>query len=83
MSLIINKTYSQKDIKEKLNCTIMRGMNYKIDTNRLILIRNHVKNIYKDKQENDILYYTGEGRIGNQTLTRANKRLLESKNNHT
>jgi 5-methylcytosine-specific restriction protein A len=83
MTLKINGIYSQQDIKNELDCTIMRGMNYKKDTNRLILIRNHIKSIYEDKQEGDILYYTGEGRQGNQTLTAANKRLVESKENST
>ena len=79
MALKINEIYSQQDIKEELECTIMRGMNYKTDTRRLVLIRNHVKSIYADKQEGTILYYTGEGRKGNQTLSAANARLLESK----
>lgn len=79
MALKINSIYSQQEIKDKLNCTIMRGMNYKINTQRLILIRNHVKSIYEDKQEGDILYYTGEGRKGDQTLSGANGRLLESR----
>lgn len=83
MALIINQIYSQQDIKVELGCTIMRGMNYKKDTNRLVLIQNHVKSIYEDKQEGDILYYTGEGRKGDQTLTGANKRLLEAKKNNT
>ncbi|WP_434657333.1 HNH endonuclease [Sulfurimonas sp. NW9] len=83
MALIINKIYSQQDIKDELSCTVMRGMNYKKDTNRLVLIRNHVKSIYEDKQEGDILYYTGEGRKGNQTLTGANRRLLKSKQSNT
>jgi len=81
--LEVNNTYSQKDIKNLLDCTIMRGMNYKIDTNRLILIRNHIKSIYEDKQEGNILYYTGEGRIGNQELTGINLRLSKSKEANT
>lgn len=83
MNLTINETYSQKDIQKLLNITIMRGMNYKIESNRLILVRNHIKSIYDDKQEGNILFYTGEGRSGDQTLTGMNKRLLDSLQNKT
>jgi len=78
MFLKINSIYSQKDIQNILGITIMRGMNFKIDSNRLVLVRNHIKSIYTDRQEGDVLYYTGEGRIGDQSLTGANKRLLNS-----
>lgn len=81
--LEINSVYTQEDIKNILDITIMKGMNFKINKNRLILIRNHVKSIYLDRQEGDILYYTGEGTTGNQSLTGANRRLLDSNKDNT
>ena len=83
MPLIINHIYSQADIAAELDCTIMRGMNYKINTNRLILIRKHINPQYEDRQEGDILYYTGEGQIGNQNLVAANLRLQNSIRDNT
>ena len=83
MPLKINQIYSQEDIKNMLDCTIMRGMNYKINTNRLILIRNHVKSIYDDRQDGNILYYTGEGTKGDQELKFSNKRLSDSNKDNT
>ena len=78
MPLKINNIYPQANIAQELNCTIMRGMNYKIEENRLVLIRKHINPQYEDRQVDDLLYYTGEGQTGDQSLIGANLRLKNS-----
>ena len=78
--VISNDTLS----KEIFVCANMGGMRYTRTYRVLVLISNHVMkmsnpvfNPYDDKWINGVLYYTGEGNIGDQPNppTRQNKRL--------
>lgn len=51
-------------------------------TNTLVLISDYTKGLYHDKWIDDILHYTGMGKIGNQDIDWAqNATLANSKHN--
>ena len=83
----INGLYKRTDLIEAFGGSFMRGMNICNKTGSLVLISKHVTNrIYGDSFgfRNDILYYTGEGQRGDQTLTAAgNKKLYNSNRDNT
>lgn len=81
--LIIGNTYSAKEYSEVFECSYMSGMNYSKKTKTLVLISKQNNGIYNDKWESKILHYTGQGTVGDQTLTRNNKILFESKEKGT
>lgn len=62
----------------------MRGINICKKTNTIVITSKHTGNrIYDDKLfEGDFMYYTGEGQIGDQTLTFGNKAIYEAKDNN-
>lgn len=58
------------------------GMRKSNRTNTLVLITNHINSIYNDIWKDDILYYTGMGQLGDQSLESAqNKTLANIENN--
>lgn len=59
----------------------MRGINICKRTNTIVITSIHTGNrIYDDKLfEGDIMLYTGEGQVGDQTLTVGNKAIYEAK----
>lgn len=76
---IINGTYKRTDLIEAFGGSFMRGMNICKKTNTLVLISQHLRGrFYDDYFQNDILYYTGEGQIGDQKLIAGNKKLYYS-----
>lgn len=79
----INGLYKRTDLIDAFGGSFMRGMNICNKTGTLVLISKHVTNrIYGDSFgfRNDILYYTGEGQRGDQTLTAAGNRKLYNSN---
>lgn len=83
MPLVINQTYSNEDVRNEFKCSLQSGMNKSNTTNTLVLTRKHINNIYNDKQVDDVIYYTGKGRIGDQYITRENKTLRDAKLTNT
>ena len=70
------------ELCEVFKCAPQGGMRRSHKTNTLVLVSNHVKSIYADRWEGDILHYTGMGSSGNHSLEFAqNKTLNESKTN--
>jgi len=55
------------------------GMRWSSANNLLVIITDHTKALYDDRWDEDILHYTGMGRIGDQTLTGQNLRLAEQR----
>lgn len=84
---VVNGTYKRADLIEAFGGSFMRGMNICNKTGTLVLISKHVTNrIYGDSFafHNDIIYYTGEGQRGDQTLQAAgNKKLYNSVRDNT
>lgn len=75
----VGKKYNNSEICDAFKCSLMAGMNRSHTTNTLVLTAKHNKILYADKIENDIFYYTGMGKVGDQSLEyKQNKTLYES-----
>ena len=80
--LIIGKTYAQQELREIFGGSFYGGMNICHKTNSLVLISKHYGNLkYKDEWKDGVLYYTGMGQIGDQTMSMGNKALQDAKSN--
>lgn len=77
--MTIGESYNNNEICKIFKCSGQGGMRKSNSTNSLVLVVNHVKNIYEDKWIEDILHYTGEGQSGDQTITKQNKTLYYSR----
>lgn len=51
------------------------GMRWSSALGALVIIADHTKSLYDDRWDNDVLFYTGMGRLGDQQLTGQNQRL--------
>ena len=57
-------------------------MRRSLTTNTLVIVSNHVKSIYDDRWDDDVLHYTGMGTKGDQSIDSAqNKTLAQSETN--
>jgi hypothetical protein len=82
--------YLQKDIRKKLGCGMVAGINYNTYGNFLVIFMNaHTYsqdvNPYLDRyeQETNLYHYTGKGKTGDQTLTGVNARVVNSNVDNT
>lgn len=77
----IGKKYKRDDLISAFGGSFMRGINICKRTNTIVITSKHTGNrIYDDKLfEGDVMYYTGEGQEGDQTLTFGNKAIHEAK----
>ena len=82
--LKLGNKYSRKDLMDIFkNNSFMRGMNKCNNTNCMVLLSKHTKGrIYEDTFKDDLTIYTGEGLVGDQKMTGANKTLNESNETH-
>ncbi|MEK4672561.1 MULTISPECIES: HNH endonuclease [Bacillus] len=81
-SMEIGKIYDNSEIAKHFKCGNMGGMRRSKKTNTLVLFSDHTKGIYDDRWDKDILFYTGMGQEGHQTLDgNQNKTLYESNEN--
>lgn len=79
--LPIGAVLTNEQICKTFKCSNIGGMRPSPKTKTLVLILDYTKNLYNDRWENGILYYTGMGRKGDQKLKAGNKTLAESKEN--
>ena len=70
------KTYTNDDLTTRLGCSPQGGMRRSHETNTLTIVSNHIESIYDDRWDGDVLYYTGMGRQGDQSLTFMQNRTL-------
>lgn len=77
----LGKKYKRDDLISAFGGSFMRGINICKKTNTIVITSIHTGNrIYDDKLfEGDIMLYTGEGQVGDQTLTVGNKAIYEAK----
>lgn len=77
----LGKKYKRTDLISAFGGSFMRGINICKKTNTIVITSIHTGNrIYDDKLfEGDVMLYTGEGRIGDQTLSVGNKAIHEAK----
>jgi hypothetical protein len=81
--LKIGQNYYKKDIEEIFDTNFghsISGINLRNlgDGTKAILLFSSVKGPYSDRSDEDIIYYSGEGIVGDQKLTNANKALVNS-----
>lgn len=78
----IGKIISNNELVQIFRCGNMGGMRRSNAYGVLVIISDQTKMFYKDEWKNDILYYTGMGKKGNQVLKgNQNKTLYESNTN--
>ena len=77
----LGKKYKRDDLISAFGGSFMRGINICKKTNTIVITSKHTGNrIYDDKLfDGDVMYYTGEGQEGDQTLTFGNKAIYEAK----
>ena len=86
---VVGKVYSAKDYSREFKCTSQSGMNYSKTTKCMVIVTKANRsdcygcNEHGDKWEDDVLHYTGQGKIGDQKLTRSNKRLANANKEDT
>lgn len=80
-SFKIGDVVSNEQLYKEFGCGNMGGMRPSKINKCLVIISDHTKSLYDDKWYGDELHYTGMGKNGDQTLTRQNKTLSESKTN--
>jgi 5-methylcytosine-specific restriction protein A len=81
--LKIGSAYSNDDICNTFLCSPQGGMRRSQKTNTLVLVANHIKSIFDDRWDDNIMYYTGMGLKGDQSLSfMQNKTLSESNANN-
>jgi 5-methylcytosine-specific restriction enzyme A len=77
--LQIGETITNNQLHDIFGCSTQGGMRPSKSTNTLVLVSKSTRDaLYKDKWLGNILHYTGEGQIGDQKLSRANKILADS-----
>lgn len=73
---------NNKQLCEIFKCSPQSGMRKSNRTKTLVLITNHIESVYSDTWNGDILYYTGMGQKGDQSLDfMQNKTLNEIESN--
>lgn len=81
--LIQGEVIDNNQLMSIFKCSGQGGMRRSIKTNSLVLVSNNVKSLYTNRWDGEILYYTGMGATGDQSLGAQNKTLLESNNGGT
>lgn len=77
--LEVGDVLTNDEIQKIFGCGNMGGMRRSLRNNCLVLVSDRFKEIYQDRWDHDILYYTGMGINGDQSLDFSqNKTLYES-----
>jgi len=73
--------YTRQDLISAFKGAFQGGINICKRTNTIVIISKHTRNrIYDDKLfDGDMMFYTGEGQIGDQRMWKGNKAILEAK----
>ncbi len=79
--LIVGKIYSNAEICNAFGCSPQGGMRRAKRTNTLVLTANHNNPLYDDQWTDDgILNYTGMGKKGDQSISKAQNKTLALSN---
>lgn len=68
------------EISNLFGCSNQGGMRRSLKTKTLVLISDKTK-LYQDREEDSIFYYTGMGKLGDQSLTFQQNKTLANSNN--
>lgn len=79
-NLKIGEEYKGEDVADAFKCSLQKGLNRSHRTNSLVIVSRNIKreDIYDNKWEGDIFYYTGEGREGDQDIEKGQNRVLKN-----
>lgn len=75
----IGGNITNQEISKIFKCGNMGGMRSSTVTKTLVLISDHTKALYDDRWDGDTFYYTGMGKLGDQSIARANRTLVNAK----
>lgn len=77
----LGEKYKREELMSAFMGAFQGGINICKRTNTIVITSKHTGNrIYDDKLfDGDIMYYTGEGQIGDQKMWKGNKAILEAK----
>jgi len=77
----LGSIYTRNDLIEAFKGAFQGGINICKRTNTIVITSIHTGNrIYDDKLfDGDVMYYTGEGQVGDQKIWKGNKAILEAK----
>ena len=75
---IVGKIYSAKDYSSEFKCNSQSGMNYSKTTKCMVIVTKADCSDHGDFWRDGALHYTGQGKIGDQKLTRSKKRLANA-----
>lgn len=81
-SFAIGSVVDNKEICSEFKCGNMGGMRRSHSRNCLVIISDHTKPLYDDKWYDDVLHYTGMGKIGDQSITFSQNRTLAESNSN-
>ena len=79
----LGQKYKREDLMDAFKGAFQGGINICKRTNTIVITSKHTGNrIYDDKLfDGDVMYYTGEGQVGDQKMWKGNKAILEAKAN--
>jgi DNA-binding sugar fermentation-stimulating protein len=77
-SLKIGDKLENKEIAEAFGCSNQGGIRKSKKTNTVVCLAKFTACSYKHKKDGDIVYFTGMGKKGDQTLARQNKALANA-----
>jgi 8-oxo-dGTP diphosphatase len=77
----LGEKYKREDLMSAFKGAFQGGINICKRTNTIVITSKHTGNrIYDDKLfDGDVMYYTGEGQVGDQKMWKGNKAILEAK----
>ena len=77
----LGERYKREELMSAFKGAFQGGINICKTTNTIVITSKHTGNrIYDDKLfDGDVMYYTGEGQVGNQKMWKGNKAILEAK----
>lgn len=77
----LGEKYKRDDLMSAFKGAFQGGINICKRTNTIVITSKHTGNrIYDDKLfDGDVMYYTGEGQVGDQKMWKGNKAILEAK----
>ncbi|MGO2265286.1 MAG: HNH endonuclease [Vagococcus salmoninarum] len=78
--LKIGKRIDNKLLSKLFSVAPQGGMRKSNERNHLVLITDRTKDIYKDRWDGNLLYYSGMGKIGDQNINFAQNKTLANSN---
>lgn len=76
--LKIGEVIDNKSIAEYFKVTNQGGIRKSLQTKSVVIIAKFTDCLYKHRKDNEILYFVGMGKKGNQAISRQNKALFDA-----